>query len=163
MLFILLGFICIILNAIFGEGFVIATAILFAVILSFTPKSSTKSLAHLTFIVNSKGILITTINRKFFIPKDKIDYCFSKKVKRIYRNSEESESFYDVIIKLNYTPESSNIPNNLFELLNNPNKLLKVRITSSEIDTGLCYKSKKPTYYLADEFNKYLGIEVSQL
>ncbi|MBR0519543.1 hypothetical protein IJJ97_07105, partial [bacterium] len=36
----------------------------------------------------------------------------------------------------------------------------KVRITGSEVDTGLCYESKKPAKYLANEFNKYLGIEV---
>lgn len=36
----------------------------------------------------------------------------------------------------------------------------KVRITDLEVDTGLCYESKKPAKYLANEFNKYLGIEV---
>ena len=154
-----------VLGEIFGGCWVIVLIMLFSIILP----SSIRYLVHITFTVNSKGFFVKTINnKKYFIPREKIDCCISKKVKRYkYKNSDESESFYGVVIKLNEIPDK---PIKLHEdALSSFNYMFsgeffsnfdKVRITSLEVDTGLCYDTKKPAKYLANEFNKYLGIEV---
>lgn len=164
-LFIFFSIFCAILGETFGGVFYIILLIFFSIIFP----SSIRYLIHITFTVNSKGILVKTIdNKKYFIPREKIDCCISKKVKR-YKDKklDDSESFYGVVIKLNYIPDNpiklqENVLSNVKYMLSEDffSNLDKVRITDSEVDTGLCYDLKRPAKYLANEFNKYLGIEV---
>ena len=163
-LFIFFCIFCAILGNIFGNCLPMILVMLFSIIFP----SSIRYLIYITFTVNLKGILAKTIdNKKYFIPREKIDYCFSKKVKRYkYKSSDEAKIFYCVFIKLNEIPDEPIKFNQ--DILSSFNNVLsgkifsnfnKVCITVSEVDTGLCYESKMPAKYLANEFNKYLGIE----
>ena len=88
-----------------------------------------------TIRVNPRGIFVKTIFKEYVIPREKIDKCFHKVVRR-RRGRYGHEDLDDVFIRLN--------DYDLFKKM--------------EIDMGLCYRDIQPALYLVDEFNRILGI-----
>ena len=89
------------------------------------------------FTVNSSGITVRTICKKYFIPKDKIDYCSCKIVERVElpEGYNEKKIYYSVFIMM---------------------KDRSVFRKKIYIDTGLCYKDKFYVDYLVGRFNELL-------
>ena len=85
--------------------------------------------------VDSSGITIKTVFKKYFIPKEKIVSLNCKIVKRTV-GKRQCASFYDIFI-----------------IMKDKSFFNKV-----ELDTGLCYMDKIHTDYLIDKFNEHLGI-----
>ena len=124
---------------------------LFVFVIAYVVKELGK---YATIIVNPNGITTKTMLGKFFIPREKVNYCEVQSVTRWKMSSTrrrnlwgysrrrreatlEEVSYLDVIIKI----KEQN----------------KWKVDT--VDTGLCYLYSEPVYYLKDEFNRILDVQ----
>lgn len=124
---------------------------LFVFVIAYVVKELGK---YATIIVNPNGITTKTMLGKFFIPREKVNYCEVQSVTRWKMSSTRRRNFWGYGRRRREAT---------LEEVSYLDVIIKIKETNKwkvdTVDTGLCYLYHEPVNYLKDEFNRILDVQ----